>query len=537
MHVSNEITRVTGGVIVDLPKDWQLESDYTWTRNKAVFGSFGLFFDTIPQGITSGAINPFLDTLANPVDLNYYGGNYLGTSPSQLDNVALRVTGPLGHLPAGSPMLSLGLEYREESMRHASYLWNFANFPSSNLNRQYLPKSQQVLSAYAEMKIPLISKANRVPLVHELDLQLSARTERFDVKTGTTYIETPGAAVVDESVEYSSTNPTIGLRYKPIEQLMFRASYATGFLPPDYSQFLAPTLGGTDTRGPSATVNVIDPLRGNELVATQFISGGNPDIKPQESTSWSLGVVWTPPFLEGLRANLEWYRLELENVATRPTAQQIVTLANQFPNRVQRAAALPGDPYGVGRITLVDFSLLGANRLQTEGFDLSLDYQVPVMDWGTLRLSASGTLIRYFERQASIVAPLQDVTNQIAYDGPLERKGNFGIGWSKDAWKVDWTMSYFGSYEQYAVGGVTAYVQAQGSRTIPSQSYHDVVFTYGWDEDASSSLLSGVTLQFGVNNVFDKVPPLDVFYSSSSYYSPFGDPRLREYRLSLSKRF
>ncbi|MBL8266726.1 TonB-dependent receptor [Steroidobacter sp.] len=532
MEVRNRTTRVTAGVLVDLPYDWQVESDYTWTENQSRFRHVH-YIRTLAPAFNSGALNPFVDLLANPVDLTSYQARYGGDFPSQLENIALRAAGPIGRLPAGSPTLALGLEYRKESMKSGRYFWDYAVYTANNLNWNYLPKSQQVASAYAELKVPLVSAANSVPLVRELDLQLSGRSEHFKVATGTSYIASADEPVTKGEVTYSSTNPTIGLRYRPVDQLMLRASYATGFLPPDYIQFLEPQLGGGCTAGPTCTVNVIDPQRGNEVVAVNFLDGGNPNIKPQSSTSWGVGLVWTPTFIEGLRANLEWYRLALEDVAVTPTAQQIVNLEREFPGRVRRDST--------GQISLVDFSLINANQLRTEGFDLSLDYQFAVERLGTFQISALATVIRYFDRQAAdaIDSPLENIVDQVANGGPLKHKGNLGLSWARGAWKLDWLMTYFGSYDQFDNGGLTAYVVAQGSEKIPSQTYHDAVMEYRWDErgGALGALQSGLTVQFGINNVFDKTPPIDVYQSVNGYGSPFGDWRLREYWVALSKRF
>jgi outer membrane receptor protein involved in Fe transport len=50
-------------------------------------------------------------------------------------------------------------------------------------------------------------------------------------------------------------------------------------------------------------------------------------------------------------------------------------------------------------------------------------------------------------------------------------------------------------------------------------------------------LLDGVSMQFGVRNVFDKVPPLDAYYNGNYYMSPYGDVRLRSYWLNARLNF
>ena len=137
-------------------------------------------------------------------------------------------------------------------------------------------------------------------------------------------------------------------------------------------------------------------------------------------------------------------------------------------------------------------------------------------------------------------------------------RNNIGVTWQKNSLLLGWTSTYYDSYYQYAAPGgpysqrfgvYTFYTGAQGGTTIPSQTYHDFFGSYVFAkrrEAAGSSwaakhltpkaLLSGVTVQAGVKNVFDKVAPFDAFYSPY-YYSPYGNVRLRSYWLSVKKEF
>ena len=49
--------------------------------------------------------------------------------------------------------------------------------------------------------------------------------------------------------------------------------------------------------------------------------------------------------------------------------------------------------------------------------------------------------------------------------------------------------------------------------------------------------LKNTSVQVGVSNVFNKTPAFDAYYADSYYYSPFGDPRISDYWLSVSKKF
>lgn len=121
----------------------------------------------------------------------------------------------------------------------------------------------QRLALYAEALIPIVKT---------VDLNLAVR---FD----------------DYSDIGNTTNPKATIRWQPNNQFLGRASYSTGFLAPSQQLFLGQregvTAAGTDDPLRCPTTN--DTRDRN----TQFnvLNGGNPDLKPEESESWTLGFV------------------------------------------------------------------------------------------------------------------------------------------------------------------------------------------------------------------------------------------------------
>jgi iron complex outermembrane receptor protein len=518
--------RAVVGVVMDLPNDWRGEADYTWSSSRANYRSVGFDANAFQSALNTGGVNPFVDTLSTPLDLSPYYAPFAYTAPSSLDDFAVRLSGPLPRWWAGSPTLAIGIGHRKEGLDNGYFHRVSPNFPASGYTRYtaYLNQSQTTDSLYLETLFPLL---------RGLDLQIAVRTERYDVDTGTGSQNTGPDYAVDWSliernnVAYTSTNPTIGLRYKPIESVTLRGSYATAFLPPAYSQIIEGTLD-------PVPLSVIDPQRGFTAATVNRIRGGNPDLKPQESTSWTLGVIFEPEFLKNARFNLEWYRIEQTNVILTPTAQQIIDNEVEFPDRVQRSALTPGDPYGVGPITLVDYSLVNANESLTEGFDFIASYRWRTQRYGSFLLSAQATRIDSFQVQNSLGSPLQEIVDQVAYGAPLKFRGNAALIWYRGAWSAGWSMSYFDSYPQYNVG-TDIYVRAQGSAEVASQSYHDVSGSYRFE--STRGVLGDVTVQFGIRNLFDERPPLDVYFPAYLYSSPFGDSRLRSVWASVGKRF
>ncbi|MBL8272006.1 TonB-dependent receptor [Steroidobacter sp.] len=536
-HSTNR--RAVIGAVMDLAHDWRAEADYTWSSSRAGYTSETAAFDffALQGALDSGELNPFVDTLANPLDLSRYQAPFGFTAPSTLENIGLRFAGPLPELWAGQPTLAIGLERREEGLDDGYFHRVSPNFPSSGWDyySKYLSQSQTVDSIYLETLFPLVAARNGVPGVRALDLQVAVRSERYEVGTGTGSLPTGPDYQIDptqvqrNSVDYVSTNPTIGLRFKPIDSLTFRASYATAFLPPSFSQIVE-----SEVSLPSSPVLVIDPQRGFTAINVLRITGGNPRLKPQESKSFNIGVIYEPEFLKNARFNLEYYRIEQQNLILAPNPQNIIDNEAQYPGRVQRAPVAPGDPYAVGPITLVDYSLINANESATDGFDLSASYRWRTQRYGAFNVTVQGTLIESYKVQNSFDSPLQEIVNEVAYGGPLKFRANAALNWDLREWSAGWTVMYYDSYPQYHFGTDT-YVLAQGGSHVASQMYHDAYGSYTFAEDRA--VLGDVTLQFGVKNIFNKAPSFDAYYASYLYSSPFGSTRMRTLWLSAAKRF
>jgi iron complex outermembrane receptor protein len=543
--------RFTGGFTLKLPRSWVMATDYTHSENEIFYEGRTYTLVAANAGLANGDWNPFVDMLQSPsVDpLAPYRGSFGGSQGGTLNDLAVRLAGPLFALPGGRTTLTVGLEHRKEELQDGEFHFRFPNYLSESQNRKYLSQSQAIKSAYAEFRVPLIGEDNRLPGVQELELQAAVRSEHFsiDSRTAFQYVEGSGQSFIDQNQEIvnfttklESTNPTIGLRFKPFESLTLRGSYGTAFLPPTYGQLMPGNIALV--RGSVApTIDVVDRARGDVVTTVNYAFGGNPELNPQDSTNWNFGFIFEPQFAPGLRLNLEWYRIEQENVILDPDPQLIVDREAEFPGRVVRANPSAGDPYPVGPITLVDSSFINAARGKTSGFDLTIGYRWRTESLGEFDFSLAGTRIKTYQVQSGFDEAMTELVNKVAAGGPLQTRANAALTWDVKNWNLGWMMSYYGEHSQYDEFGETRYVSAQGSRSIPSQSYHNVSVGYEVPGEGGSAwagnALSGVSVQLGIRNVFNKVPPFDAYYNSSYYHSPFGDARLRSYYLTLAKKF
>src|SRR5262249_22927333 len=154
--------------------------------------------------------------------------------------------------------------------------------PANSFHQVFFGQSQSTDSIYAELQAPLVAAKDARTGIRSLDLQLAGRSERYTVNAGTPFaILAPDGSLssgnppqgVGTTIRYPSTNPTIGLKYKPIADLIFRTSYAKAFLPPTPSELL-PNL----TLDPGHPIT--DPRNG-ETYGVSATFGGNPNLRPQ----------------------------------------------------------------------------------------------------------------------------------------------------------------------------------------------------------------------------------------------------------------
>lgn len=551
-----ETLRATGGVIFRLPKNWVASADVAWGKSRKGFirttPALGDPDGTGPgPSITTAYANGLLDVLRdqnmNPLDYSPY------LMPPRTDRVFIstilqdytfRLTGPLVKLPGGPLTVSGYIEARRErspdevsSAVGADARQTFTYRPST---------SQNVLSYYAEARVPLISSINALPFVRSLELQFSARRDEYTTRAANpataiiSAADGPFPAFTEVKNEFSATKYTVGGSFSPVDGLMLRASYGTGFLAPLLWQIVPGTIL------PRTGISLIDPKRGsvlNVLPTFTQISGGNPNLVPEESASLSMGVVVTPHFLPGFRLSVDYTRIKKTNEINTLSQQQILDLEDLFPDRIIRDPLTAEDTtlgYTGGVIKTINVSGVNVSNTSVEAVDVQADYTIDVRGLGNLHFYVVGTYQPTFRRRIAPSSP--DLEFAGADGGVLEWRGNAGINWQSGPWSAGWNIQY---YDSYRICSATANAAScatsrlnQGSAKIPSQAYNDVYVTYRFGDGGSSngSALSGLELGLGIQNIFDKRPPV-VFTDALGGYSQYGDPRLRRFSLSLKKHF
>jgi len=291
---------VTGGAKVTLPGSWKAEAYYTRGDDRICgvcnYGN-NINFDAFSAQVARGAINPYSSQPLSAAQVATFTGTNVQWSFNELDDARFKVDGPLFSLPGGKVRAALGAEYLTNDFS----LENSANRGVDNTLRIDTTKdlsliSRRVRSAFAELYVPIVGADNRMSLVRALNLSLAYRYD-------------------DYSDAGQTTNPKLGLTWLLNDTLGVRGSWGTSFRAPGLPE-LSPYAYSSAFSFPFFTNNSGDPaIKPSFPGLTQplFLSGANPNLKPETATTWSFGFDLTPAQVRGLRASATYYSIRYKD--------------------------------------------------------------------------------------------------------------------------------------------------------------------------------------------------------------------------------
>ena len=535
-------TRANAGAIIRLPYQWSAALQYDWLESKGRSVSNTVLSPSFDgeEALQAAAFSDLrANPLTNPVSL-FEIFSSAGTVGTTLEIASLRLGGPVVKLPGGNLTATALIERRWESSDEAVSSSSFFG----QTTYFYNPKStRNVESGYLELRAPIVGSSNDVSFIHELELMGSVRHDRYNTRFSGSSIRVPSQTgpfppQVESANTLAATNYTVGIKYAPVKDIAFRASLGNGFLPPK--------LGNIRSEPPSllsgfliSLLNLRDPARGDSLIPGPLtvLGGGNPNLKPEKSNSFSAGVVVTPSFVPGLRISVDMTSIRKSDEVLNLPITFFLANEKAFPNRITRGPNLPGDAAGTpGPITAVDTSALNLSKSRLKAIDIQVDYDLKNTSVGNLHFYGIATHTSELSLRS---LPDEPAVNRAGFfDGPLKWRANIGLDWSSGSWSAGWNTQIYGSYRVCSsvltAFNCTQQETWQGAAKIGSQTYSDLYVSYDFK---SSGVLDGTNIRLGIQNVFDQKPPAVASGIDQLGYSSFGDPRLQRFTLALRKHF
>jgi iron complex outermembrane receptor protein len=319
----------------------------------------------------------------------------------------------------------------------------------------------------------------------------------------------------------STTNPKVSFKFTPLDMLVIRGSYNTGFAAPSLTNLYLPGQT-TFTSGryndpvlcPGGTVNTAAGGISSRDCGIQFqqLQGGNEQLKPEESRAWTLGFVMQPTAQLSFGADY-WRYLVKESISTIGEATIFgspSTYASLFVRCSQagaRAATIPGcrTPGGDPLAYIVNTNQ-NLGRVETDGLDLNANWNSGATRYGRFNLGSRATYVSSYRfqvvRDGAWFYPVDDWTPQLTTGatsgGPVIRWNVVStIGWQTGGWSTQLANRYSSGYtDQNSAAANTAPFR---NNRVDSYSLWDLGFSY--------TGFKNLTLRGGILNVLDTDPP------------------------------
>ena len=568
---TRETYRAVGGVEGTFNEDWNYELAINYGRFKAVgfntnnlvifnqagtaFDGFNLAVDAVvapatftgTNFVTNAAgqrvicrVNSVSNVNTACIPVNVFGQNV--ADPRALDFVNTEgrtdefasqfvasafVGGDLSQLfelPGGPIAFAFGAEYRKEkaSIDYDELTSSGATF--LNALQDFRPPAFVVKEAYGEVQVPLLKD---MPFAKELSVNFAGRVSDYNTATGTVY------AYNIQGV------------YAPIEDIRFRAAYATSVRAPtqgdlfstasenfafiaDPCDLVSPgstTAANCLAAGVPATANAalvaacattaFPVALGAPFInctartaSTGFLSGGNPTLIEEKGKSLTLGVVIEPSFIPGLSLTVDYYKIKVEDLIAALSAQTIINLCYTNASGINNpfCATVSRDPAsGLFVEPAVISGGVNFAAQKTKGIDFDLAYRKTFDNGDRLSTRLIATRVLTLNNFTDPTNPANP-NRQLSELGDPKWSASFSLGYDFGDFDVLYAARYIG---KQTIGVFEAqnnyYGQCPLTGTFRGQT--------GLDGGTCDPVLGNIVLRAPQNaDQFDRINYPDVLY-------------------------
>ncbi len=431
------------------------------------------------------------------------------------------ITGDLGQYGVKSPWASegvgiaLGTEYRREQTSE--------NFDQEKISGDLsggggasppAAGAFDVYELFGEARVPLVSDK---PFVKDLTADLAYRFS-----------------------DYSSAGKTdtysAEVHYSPVSDLAFRFSYNRAVRAPSAVELFTPQttgLGGfqdpcsgttpqytvaqcANTGLSPALYGLVSPCASAQC---DVRDGGNPNLAPEIADTYSLGLVFTPTFFRGFNATIDYFNINIQNVIDGGAGPTTI-LAFCADGVSSYCSLIHRDAQGTisSATGYVVQTLVNSGSLETRGVDFTANYRTRFSDWhipyvmsipGSLSFALVGT---YTEDLTFQPVPGQGHYNCVGYFGVTcglpqpHWKGQLRTSWITPwnatlslNWRYIGATKFDGNQADPFLGFGGGFYDIADAK-IGDYNYFDLSGTYRFRDR--------YTFRAGINNLFDKDPPI-----------------------------
>lgn len=462
----------------------------------------------------------------------------------QVANAAL--SGRLGNLGLGGEDIgvAVGAEYRsvqsrfipDTALSSGDVIGFNAGDPTAG--------GYNVKEVFAELDVPII--ADR-PFFYRLGLNGAARYSDYSLDA------------VGGVYTYSA-----GVEFAPVRDLTFRAQYQRAIRAPNVQEL----FGGQFNSFPAAvdpcsnrnTSNRTEAVRQlciqtgvpaalvftagiqpNNQIEAQF--GGNPALEEETGDTYTAGVVIRPSFIPRLSVTIDGFDIEIEDTISvlggglNNTLNLCFNVIQNISSPFCQAFVGARDPNSgiIGGTFLPGILNANIGKLETRGIDVQVDYSQPL---GFSLLGGEESRLNFFFLGSYLdqfdVTPVADLPEEVN-----ECADRFGLICGEPRPKFKWTSRLSLIDGPATISGRWRHLDDVRDDDPDTDFVVERIGSYDlFDLSFSLDLSDQFTMALGVNNIFDKKPPIlgDNQEQANTYPGTY-DPLGRDFFVSASFRF
>ncbi len=495
---------------------FKVDNAVNFTHAEQEVGQVACSAADVARGCGPGDL--FGPTSLSPSALAYLRYTSLSQSTYTQHALESNITGDVLQLPAGPLAIAAGATARRLS---GAFTPDAVTLAGDQQGADAAPTSggYTVAELFGETKVPVL---RNLPFARELDVNLASRFSHYSNFGGDVTWKVGSDWRIDDSVRLRLAGST-GVRAPSIAELhLGRTAVSNAFNDPcdaTAGQRSNPIVDA-NCRAQGLAPNYAQPTNNYNTLL-----GGNPDLKPERSKNWSVGMVLAPSGLRDFSASIDYWNIAIRNTIGALNPTTILQSCYASPGLSNALCGLIGPRGGVlGNLTTLTDLEANQGVTRTDGFDVNLGYVTSLATFGlpaagTVSLRSATTVTLDHRQQLTTGGPFVQLVGTVdqptssTNPGAIPRvKSNAVLGWSRGGVDVTWITRYIGPV--HALGQDVSLVDNRSASVV----YFDL---------AAAWRLGALTMVAGVDNLADRRPP---FYDD-------GTVNTSEYTYDLRGRF
>ncbi len=333
---------------------------------------------------------------------------------------------------------------------------------------------------------------------------------------------TIGSRFSDYSLFDTTTNSTVKLEYRPVEDIMLSGTFAEVFRAPtildlyasptnNSSTFADPCVGLTTARiaaNPNLAVACVGvPTDGSFTQPNGQVTGlltSNELLDPETGDVTTFGITWQPGFLNNnFSIRVDYWQYQIDGVITQLDTnysmdQCVATGDPQYCGLITRFGATTANP---GQISVFLQPTRNLGVLETDGIDVGARYALRDTAAGSFNFGIDWTHINSYTNEPPN-APIQEVAGTFdrQFGNYAENRATATLGWAMNKFDAQIGARFIDDIVLLLPSGGAIAPEDNPPLPVDSFVYLDLYFGYQFNDNIKVSL-SGT-------NLSDEQPPM-----------------------------